>query len=414
MTSNSLLNGHVAATDWLSDWSARHAADTADIDHERDELLGQLVFLASWLERADQLPPMPAAYWAALAEPCTRFPHQLHTIDHDTPVAQWLLAAALAEFLGEGALGWIMISALMPLVQHDTEVLAICHNRRGRIARLSGQLDDAELHYRDALRLADTHPARDAWPMAMIGLINVAIDRGNFPAAERQVRRMLVPDAGVLPVYRVGAWLSLSLVRRKRGDFLDAMLSAWNAYDLLPDGSPQRTEMVISLAECALALGDLPAAAQGFALAHRDAQSWRIRVSAATGLTQSRLPAAHDAAGRAALRDACTHLHNALKANLAPQERVLALLTYTDAMALLNDMTAARASLQEARALADAHAYHEYQFRVDALTAQLDAPDAPSSLPTPLTASGAASLTPSRAQTARPAVLQRLVEYAGV
>jgi hypothetical protein len=371
------------AVSWLSSSAAAHGQAGTEAAHTRAALLGRLAFLSAWLDRADMLPPSPADHRGALAEPCERLPRQTHCIAADTTEHAWLQAAALAEFLGEGALGRLLVDGVARHVHHDPELLALCECRRGRIARLAGRLDDAALHYRAAIRRTAHRPARDAWPLAMSGLSNVHIDQGNFPAAERRLRALLNPARGVLAAHRVNGWLGLALVRRKRQDPLDAMLCAWNAFDLVPADRPERIDLLVTLAEAAMDCGDGRAATNGFRQAWSGAPSDRLRAAASTGLVRCvvrTLAQAPSSAHITELHDAVALLDSVLLANLAPQERTLALLVRVEAglatlrlpdSATNNDTLRLQAWLTEAQALAAAHDYHEYVFRGEELAAAL-------------------------------------------
>lgn len=371
------------AESWLASTAAARGQASPDATHASAALLGRLAFLSAWLDRADMLPPLSADHRETLAEPCRRLPQQTHFVSADTPVHAWLEAAALAEFLGEGALGRLLVDGIAQHVHHDPELLALCECRRGRIARLAGRLDDAALHYRAALRRTAERPARDAWPLAMSGLSNVHIDQGNFPAAERRLRALLDPTRGVLAAHRVNGWLGLALVRRKRHDPLDAMLCAWNAFDLIPVDRPERIDLLVSLAEAAIDCGDLPAATNGFRQAWNGAASDRLRVAAATGLVRSAVhllalsppsaPAPIDT-----LLESVALLDQILQARLAPQERTLALLVRVEAALAeparahqrsSRDASRVQAWLTEAQTLAEAHGYHEYVFHAESLAA---------------------------------------------
>ena len=403
-----------------AEWLQRTSFST---DAVSAELCGRLAFLAAWLRRSASLPVLPDEHREALADAFTVVPVQAPTMDAWRPAYSWLQVASLAEFHGHRELARLLVDALASHAAHDGELLALCEGQRGRIARTSGDLDDAAEHYADAIRRTTPLPKRDAWTRALCGLANVHIDRGNYPAAERCLRRALTAGPQVAAPTRVHPWMGLAMVRRKRGDLVDAMLCAWNAFDLIADGMPQRADLLVTLAECASDLGDHAAAINGFQHALRLAVATRVRIAAATGLVQAHTRQFATASALARKNewlehamapdavDALTQLDELLQQPLAPQELTLALLVRTEAWVTLADAPPngaldATRWLDRARALIAAHGYHEYAFRVEALVKRLEARE--ESIAGELPARAPAL---RRRQRARPTVVQRLAEY---
>lgn len=420
-----MTTSHDAPLGTLAAWVQRFASD-ATMPRSDAEVLGRLAFLAEWLRRAPVLPRLPQEHREALASAFTIVPVQAPTMPGEHPAFAWLQVASLAEFHGQRSLARTMVDALAGQASGDPEVLAMCAGQRGRIARTAGDLDEAAAHYADAIRLTTPLPKRDAWPRALCGLANVHLDRGNFPAAERCLRRALKAGPQVAAPTRVHPWMGLALVRRKRNDLIDAMLCAWNAFDLTTPDMPQRADLLVTLAECATEFGDHIAAVNGFEQALVITSAMRVRAAAVTGIVRSRTAqvrrigsntsgetalAVHDALVRA-LELAVTRLDVLLTQPLAPQEQTLALLARAEANLALRDHSASEASrdaehwMTRADTLIDRHGYHEYRFQIDTIRQQIAGALATS------TVSAASDVAPSiRRSPRRPAVVQRLAEY---
>jgi tetratricopeptide (TPR) repeat protein len=221
----------VGSAEWLQRTS--FSADSAIA-----ELCGRLACLTAWLRRSASLLVLPDEHREALADAFTDVPIQAPTRDAWQPQFAWLKVASLAEFLGHRELARSLVEAPVSHAARDSELLALCEGQRGRIARTSGHLDDAAEHFADAKRRTKPLPKRDAWTRALCGLANVHIDRGNFPAAERCLRRALTAGPQVAAPTRVQPWMGLAMVRRKRVELVDATLCAWNAFDLIAEGTP--------------------------------------------------------------------------------------------------------------------------------------------------------------------------------
>lgn len=392
------------------------------------QIAARLAFLAAKLELVDSLPDVPQEIVADLDEAVARVPNQLRNIGREHRALSWLQLAALGEFTGLGGIARILVDQIARLAGGDSELLAICECRRGRIARLAGDLEDAEYHYRDALHRTRALPLRDAWPLAMSGLSNVHIDRGNFPAAQRCLERMLAAGDGIHASHRRNAWMGLTLVRRKRGAPLEAMLCAWNAFDLTQEGTPERTELLVTLAECSTEYGDYHAAANGFLQAYRAATSTRVRIAAITGLVRSlsrfagnagtRSPLERSASHGATLREALDALDSLLATPLAPQEHALALIARVEAWMVSgpNRENVAQVTqwIELARRLSGDHGLHEYQFRVDELASHVDTMSGEAGLLGMNPPPDAAARAPKRRHAAAsnvPPALRRLAAY---
>ncbi len=396
------------ATDWLIHWGDSVSASTeaeALSNHPPSSEVGLITFLVSRLDRAGYLWRPSDEELEPLQSALAVIPTQLAFVPADTSHGLWLGLAALAEFRGAGPLARFVVDCLerhTGALRNDDvdaadEARGICWTRRGRIARLAGALDDAAESYQEALRVTRRLAWRDAWPNAQLGLANVEIARGNYPAAQRRMVSLLRHRDAVHPMYRVSAYQTLANTRRKRGDLLGALLDAWTAFDLLTPDDPRRNEVLISMAETALEIGDADAALRAFTQVLEHSLSLRVQVAAATGVLRARLlrsvrfqssmTAPHAAspaltieasvrpAPVAEATDALTRsmgrVESLLTREAAPRERAYMLLTLADGARCIGEIERARTFARSAAELADSYGFHDYVFRADELLAQL-------------------------------------------
>lgn len=377
------------------------------------EPLAHLAFVTAALQRADDLITLPDDTRAAMSNAWTLIPPQASALGHGHPAADWLQLAAWAEMQQFTDLAWDLLEAITRHAGGQSELLALCDCQRGRMLRVQGQLDEAAAFYEAAVQRTQTIAGSDVWARALSGWSNVYIDRGNYPAAERCLRRALGRPASA--VTRTNLWMGLAIVRRKRGDAVDAMLCAWNAFDLTAPHTPLRADLLVSLAECASELGNWGAAAHGFEQAYRAAHTTRVRVAAAVGMAQARRRELEAATATSrdghALSSAMAFLDAVLSESPGPHERALALLIKVEAGLALRtvhedtDPTRLIPALEEARSLSERYGFHEFRMRVDELERHLTAvgeTSVPLSAPVP---------RGGRTPRVLPAPLERLARY---
>jgi tetratricopeptide (TPR) repeat protein len=388
------------------------------------DAFGRLTFLAVQLRNASVLPDIAPEHLSALKDLLAIVPRQAPSMQSGSMPSEWLQLASLAELNEWAPLARIVVDGISRCSGAHEELLAICDCQRGRLARACGELEDATLFYQSAIRRARTVVGGDAFIRAHCGMANVFMDLGNFPKAEQHFRKALRRDDGAARESRVYAWMGLALVRRKRSDFLDAMLAAWNAFDLTIETSPLRCDLLISLAEYALAYGDHVAAINGFQRALERSYSTRLTVAARTGIVMSmtrrllELKAHHEisvaevVSGERDLLTTIDDLTCLLSAELAPQQHAFALVACLEASAALgiasqlNRQVLVEQWLSALRSLVERFSFHEYGFRLDELIPRLyfqsEVGLAPSTR----------SVQASSISHARPASLARLATFA--
>lgn len=363
----------------VGDWLSVALAEFPD-DHQGTAELAALVALASRAQQQVELELPPSALVSVLTGPSSALPLQLAHIDPGSSFGQWMAVAATAEHLGYVRLAQLLVDSIRMTLESIAvrgaaadpmiaEYCAICWCRRGRISRIAGQLEDARGFYLQACALLPQRSWLDARALAELGLCAVAADHGNFPEIVRRASRLLRQEPMPAAPHRFAAHHFLALAQRRRGRLVDALLHGWAAFDLVPVGDVRRPELLITLAEIALALGDLEAAEHGFATVAQGASVPRVRVSAIVGAIQAQVrrlgsgDRGRDAV--ALLRVRMTTLAALIGGALAPRDEARALLALADAHEALHERKLATVCTAAAASIAARYQLYELQFRAD-------------------------------------------------
>ncbi len=375
------------AAEWLA-WPLR----VTEQNRVDDELLGMLALATADLEHQSTLVAPRAALWRELQAALRHLPPQWVHLSSDGPFARWLAIASLAESAGALRLATVLLHHLELAVRADhagvrggdaegadlRERLALCWTRRGRIARTNGQLADAEAWYTQARRLVHSAPSRDGRPQAQLGLAALAVNRGNYPAVIRSLRRLTVQSAKVPALYRIPSHQLMAVARRKQRRFIDALLHVWAAFDLLDAVDFRREQLVGTMAEIALEADDLEAASNGFATVLHSNVGPLVRVPALFGAVRARIAVLERAGGALArdrrdplLGDFAAELDAMQVSSLAPSEAVLAHLAAAELARHGGSAASAEAALDAAESLARAVGLFERLFTVEEFRARL-------------------------------------------
>lgn len=373
--------------DWLALPSTRSAPARVD-----DDYLGALVLAAADLEHCSSLLAPRAAVVSSLASAIDTLPPQWVYLDSQEPFARWLLLATLAEHWGAPTLASLMLTQLERIIRADSgnlrlrsmkaptrEYVALCWTRKGRIARTMGHLGDAVVWYQQAAALVSARVPRDALPQASLGLAALAMNRGNIPAVERQLRRLMRRSAALPSLYQIPAHHLMAVVNRRRREFIDALLHVWAAFDLLDGSDFRREQLVGTMADIALEAGDAEAAAQGFSIVLSSSVGPMVRAPALYGAVRARIqqlgahPDHHSSAVtfvRRAREDAilaalAREVHTLQAMTLAPTESVLVFLASAEIAATRGALDAAEQALESAAMLADAVGLYDRQFHIE-------------------------------------------------
>ena len=257
-----------------------------------EELRGVGFLMASALRASCSIPILPKAAKAVLLDFRDSLPPQSFGIPPRHRLSHWIRAAALLEAHALWDATWEVLTLLQErCAGNDPESRAHCallSARLGRVARVRGELDDAERWYEEAYRLSGRLPKElrwiDARPHALLGLCVLNVGKGNYPKAADFARRVIRGEAPDL--YLVQAYLVSALIARKRNDPYRALSNLWKAHDLVPRRDPRHTDLLITLAETASELGFLQAATRARLAALARARTPRLAAAALAGLLQ--------------------------------------------------------------------------------------------------------------------------------
>jgi len=370
--------------DWLATTTDVLSWDTTE-ERSDEAVLAAFVALVSRAQQLIGLDPPPSALFRVVTVAVGTLPLQMAHVEPDSAFGQWLAVAASAEQAGYAPLSQLLVNAVRETIEQSAasaavpdpttaEYCAICWCRRGRIARVAGHLEDARECYERGRALVARAPCRDARALAELGLCAVAADHGNFPDVARRASRLLRQDPIPAAPHRFAAHHFLTLAQRRRGRLVDALLHGWAAFDLAPVGDVRRPELLITLAEVALALGDVAAAAHGFDTVLQSRTPSRVRVSALVGAIQATLRHVADAAHPVTvsqLRPRMVALRELTGGSLAPRDEARAMLALAEAHHLLRERSEASRCLASATRIADSLQLFELQFRADAMRTRI-------------------------------------------
>lgn len=261
---------------------------------DREQLKGAGLVLASTLLASTNIPTVPSAPATYLAMLAADLPLQAVSISPRSRLGQWIRFSAVLEAHGEWSVAWDLLAALQARCRgsapRSVARRAFLSARLGRVARVAGQIEDAEHWYREAIRMTNTLPQNlrweDARPHAILGLSILSVGRGNYPRGARLAQSLLRKRAGVPSLYLVQAFLVLALIARKRSDPSAALTFLWEALDRVPHGDPRRTEVLVTLAEIAGDLQQPIAAVRARVAALAGARTPRVASAALAGLLQ--------------------------------------------------------------------------------------------------------------------------------
>ena len=257
---------------------------------DREQLLGIGTLLTSQLCVDRSIPQLSATVVDAAKPFLEALPVQAAAISPRHRIRRWIDIAAVFEAHGMWDVAWTLLTNLRDKSGGEDQTsrrhYAFLTARLGRVARVRGDLDDAEHWYREAFALSAQLPIAHRWldarPHALLGLCVMNVGRGNYPLAETFATRVLRSSAPEL--YLVQAYLVSALIARKRGNASRSLSYLWKAYDLLPSRDPRHTDLLITLAETAAELGLTHAAVRARLAALARARTPRLAASALAGL----------------------------------------------------------------------------------------------------------------------------------
>ncbi|MES2522564.1 MAG: hypothetical protein V4617_07710 [Gemmatimonadota bacterium] len=369
----------VRAPETVAEWIARWGRDHGSVAEPNDRALGLVAFLLADLERDAHLSEPHPDLIRALNVELRTVPMEYAFVSASSPFYRWMQLSALAEQLAQPQLATLVLDLVterLPVGEDAAESEALCWCRRGRIARVLGDLHDAETWYRSAIDRVRGRPWRDARPRAELGLATLAGVRGNYPEVRVGVQRVLTHRPRVHAMHRIVAYQLSAIARRKAHDFLGSLLDNWRAFDLTAPEDPSRDELVLVMAETALELGDPDAAYRAFDSLRNHTLPLRLEASMHIGLLRAalRLDASGvpDELSRRKMLAMEAAVQTLTTRPLGPQDLARALLSLIEAAIQRRDMAAARHRVTQVEALVAQHGYHEYSHRLGQLVAEIE------------------------------------------
>ncbi len=375
-----------------SDWMLLNGEANAEIVRYAETSLSIAAILSSALERQTELEAPFASDYAALEPGIRELPPQLAFVADNSALGQWLNVATLAEHDGAPRLAQLIVDALMRLLQARPrqnpttpqqididEAIGICWARRGRLARIRGELDDAATCYLEARQMVRKLPRRDARSMADIGLSLVAIGRGNFPEAASRAQLLLRQRDKAADIFQVHAHQILALTKRRSGHLIEAMNHAWQAFDFASGNDSRRLEIVGSMSDIAIELGDLEAAVHGFNIVLQADVRPRVQVPSLAGALRAcarREEFASSMANKKAIGEYSQSLKKLVDDGLAPGDEVLATLAIAEGDLVFGEFESGKAWMNRAAAIATEFGFYEKQFAVENLAQRFKVADA--------------------------------------
>lgn len=261
----------------------------------REEYAGLGLLLLGELRASDTLVPVPVLAMEKLESAILSIPPQFNQLGLDKLFGDWLTVAAAIESQGLHDIAFDLLEEMRRLQVRELEkdpdrvAAASIWLRRARIARTSGQLDDAEICYGEAFHLvprplpSDANPWwSDILPMVWIGRGVLAMERGNYPNAEREISKVM--DKRVPDIWRIYGHFVMSTILRKRTRAVEAMSHIWAAIDLLDENDSRRAESLVLLGEVLMGLGERSFAVQAHLSALACEPVLRVQAAALCGI----------------------------------------------------------------------------------------------------------------------------------
>lgn len=227
---------------------------------------------------------------------------------------------------------------------------------QARVARLLGQLDDAESLYGQLHGMGERSHDELLLARAAIGRGVVARVRGNYPKA-----RAFFVDALALSE-RVGsaelqrlAHQGLTVAAAVAEEWDEALRHGWLTHVLGAGNAEQECEALINLAHISLGAGQARAALHAALRALPDARDDRTRLPA----LGTAVVAAARCSERSLLEAIATTVENTVQVSSLPYESARALLSLSQSFDQVGMATRADNVRARARAIAEAHEFHE-------------------------------------------------------
>lgn len=257
-----------------------------------ERLRGAAMLAVASLQSSPTLPAVPVCIRREMRSHFSRLPPQFAGISPNSTLGIWLRISSVFEANGLIDEAWQVLRRLETLHikdDHNTiAVRALVFARFGRVARLSGNLEDSARWYRKSFKIARTLPEsmrwRDAAPSALLGLGMTYIGLGNYPRAESYLLKVFSRHKRIHQIYRFHTRMALSLVFRKRSRLVEAASLLVDGLSEISRRDPRWPELVVASAEIATDLGAAEAAISGYLAVLAVANTPRVASAALAGL----------------------------------------------------------------------------------------------------------------------------------
>jgi tetratricopeptide (TPR) repeat protein len=200
-------------------------------------------------------------------------------------------ARVLAERMEEAS-AWHLALSVLAAAEMALDPGALdagrIHAQRARIQWKNGAQDDAESSYRELVRVGRTRNEPELVARGYVGLASVNQVRGNFPALTRWASRALaVARRESFAGLDALAHQLLMVSTAKRGDHARALAHGWTAFRTAQGDVIGEAEMLLSIAQLLVEMGEHHAALTGFVAALERNPPVRISLPAWGGVATS-------------------------------------------------------------------------------------------------------------------------------
>ncbi len=272
---------------------------------------------------------------------------------------QLRVAAEEMERDGCFEMAYTTVTAAARIVARFDAASAMCaNNQLARIARQLGEVETAEEIYRNVVEDGTTRGFPAVAGLALAGLGNIAIMRGNRPAQLSFFSRALAvaPDGSSLESAARWGLMNYALATNS---LADALLHGWRAHDLATTDD-ERAGILSNLASVAHQARFVDQAVAGFEGALRLAKPARLWLSIAASAAQ----AAGDG-GRPDLLKQLEQRGQRHASTAVPFEHCQWLLGLAQGWNSASEVEPAERFAREALALARTHEFHELAYRAE-------------------------------------------------
>jgi tetratricopeptide (TPR) repeat protein len=234
--------------------------------------------------------------------------------------------------------------------------IALAFAEQGLVARLLGELDDAEELYHCAEEVAAKGGSAEARVRALLGRGVIARVRGNYPQARALFHEGLhgAAEAGLADLAGF-AHGGLTITAMTAGDYNAALAHGWAAYECAAGDAGEQFVALVNLAEVSLRAGYPSASLHAFmaALQQTDVPHYQLAAAAGAAL------AAANSGAPDVVRPLASFIEGLVDRSALPYESASALHSLSKAFAALGDVDRAEALRERVYRMATAGKFAE-------------------------------------------------------